>query len=207
MAIAMNGSSGNRRQQWWWHDCNGQWRLRCNGRRDSGAITMCGVAIALDGGGGNGETVAIDNGNNSAMDGGMVAQLQWVMVAAMGDSKCHNGRRRQRRNNPDGRQWWRHNGCWDSCAIVMAIAMNSGCRDRRQQWQRHRNEQWQLQRNGQRDGGTIAMRGVAITMDSGSGDGRWLRDESEMGDCNGAGTIAMGNGGSSAMDGRMMVRL
>ncbi len=47
------------------------------------------VAAAI---GNGGERVAIDNGCNSAMDGGMMAQLQWALVAAMDDSRCHNGR-------------------------------------------------------------------------------------------------------------------
>jgi hypothetical protein len=61
--------------------------------------------------------------------------------------------------------------------------------------------------NGRRDGGTIAMCGIAITMDDGGGDGQRWRDSSMMGDCDGAGTIAMGNGGSIAMDSGMTVQL
>ncbi len=48
------------------------------------------------------------------------------------------------------------------------------------------------------------MCGIAITMDGGGGDGRRRREGSAMGDCDGADTIAMGGGGSGAMDGGMM---
>jgi hypothetical protein len=44
-------------------------------------------------------------------------------------------------------------------------------------------------------------------MDSGGSDGGWRRDGSKMGDCIGAGTITMGDGGSGAMDGGMTVQL
>ncbi len=140
---------------------------------------------------------------SSAMDGGMVAQLQWAMVAAMGDSGCHDGGRQQRRHDCDGRQRLRCNGRWNSGAIVMAIAMNSGGGNRRQQWWRHRDGGWWLRRNGWCDGGTIAMCSVAIAMDGGGGNGQRRRDGSTMGDCDGAGTIAMVDGGSGAMAGGM----
>jgi hypothetical protein len=146
------------------HDCTGQQRLRCNGQRDSGAITMCGITIAMDAGGGDG-------------------------------------------HDCNGRQWWQRNGQWDNGAIVMASAMNSGGGNRRQQWRWHRNGQWWLWRNGRRDSGAIVMCGIAIAMDGGGGDGQSRRDGSAMGDCNGARTIMMGDSGSGAMDGGMMVRL
>jgi hypothetical protein len=86
------------------------------------------VAVAM---GGSVETVVIDNGGNSAMDGRMAAQLQWAMVVAMRDSGCHDGRQQQRQHDCDRRQWWRRSRQWDSGAIVMETAMNSGGSDRR----------------------------------------------------------------------------
>jgi hypothetical protein len=88
----------------------------------------------------------------------------------------------------------------------MAIAMNSGGSNRRQGRGQHCDGRRWLGCNGQREGGAIAMCGVVIAMDGGSGDGQRRSDGSMMGDCDGAGTIAMGNGGSSAMDRRMTAR-
>jgi hypothetical protein len=44
----------------------------------------------------------------------------------MGDGRCHDGRQRQRRHNPDGRQWWWCNRWQDCSNSAMAIAMNGG---------------------------------------------------------------------------------
>jgi hypothetical protein len=48
------------------------------------------------------------------------------MVTAMGDSRCHNGRQRQRRHGPDGRQRWWCYGWQDGSDSAMAISMNGG---------------------------------------------------------------------------------
>ncbi len=59
---------------------------------------------------------------------------------------------------------------------------------------------------GDNGGRAITMCGVTVAMDSGGGDGRRRRDGSAMGNCEGAGTIAMGNGSSGAMDNGMTVQ-
>ncbi len=74
----------------------------------------------------------------------------------------------------------------------MAIAMNSSGSDRRQQWRWYCDGQRQLRRNGRRDCGAIAMCDVAIVMEGGGSDGRWRRDSSTMGDCDGHGFILCG---------------
>jgi hypothetical protein len=51
------------------------------------------------------------------------------------------------------------------------------------------------------------MCGIVIAMNGSGGDGQQRRDGSTMGDCDGASTIAMGNGGSGAMDGQMTAQL
>jgi hypothetical protein len=50
------GGDGRRQALQWGHDCGGQWQQqwRHNGRQDGGAITMHGIEIAVDGGGGDG---------------------------------------------------------------------------------------------------------------------------------------------------------
>ncbi len=44
----------------------------------------------------------------------------------MGNGRCHNGRQRQLRHNPDGRQWWWCNGWEDGSNSAMTIIMNGG---------------------------------------------------------------------------------
>jgi hypothetical protein len=44
----------------------------------------------------------------------------------MGNGRCHNGRLRQRRLDPDGRRWWWCNGWQDGSDSATAIAMNGG---------------------------------------------------------------------------------
>jgi hypothetical protein len=57
------------------------------------------------------------------MDGRMAAQSRWATEAAMGK---RSGRQRQRRHDPDGRQWWWCNGWQDGIDSAMAITMNGG---------------------------------------------------------------------------------
>jgi len=56
VAMGVGGHRNGRRQQRW-HDRGGrrQWRWRRNGRGDGGVITMRGIEIAVDGGGGDGQ--------------------------------------------------------------------------------------------------------------------------------------------------------
>ncbi len=51
------------------------------------------------------------------------------------------------------------------------------------------------------------MCGVVIMMDGNGGDKQQQRDGSAMGDCNGAGTIAISNCGSGAMNDGMTEQL
>jgi hypothetical protein len=86
-------------------DGNGRWWWQQNGWQDSGTMAMCGIPIAMDSGGGdgqlqrdgnlmgedNGHVIAMGNGGGGAMDGGTVGQLQWQWVAA--ERGQRNGRR------------------------------------------------------------------------------------------------------------------
>ncbi len=91
-------------------------------------------------------------------------------------------------------------GAINSGTIVMAVAMNGSCGNgRRQWWRQDRNGQQPRQQNGSQDGGTMAMWGVVMPMDSGGGDGLWRGDGNLTGDGN-CNLIAMGDGGSGAMD-------
>ena len=71
-----NANGGNGRRQWQWHDCDGQ--QQCNGQWDGSMITMCSIAIAMDGGCANGQWWCGSNGrwlkdNNVMGDGNLAA--------------------------------------------------------------------------------------------------------------------------------------
>jgi hypothetical protein len=61
----------------------------------------------------NGSTITMGDSRKCTIDGGMAGQLQWVMMVAMGDGRCHNGRQGQWWHDPNGRQWWWCNGWQD----------------------------------------------------------------------------------------------
>jgi hypothetical protein len=173
---------------------------------DGGAIAMCSIAIAMDGGGNNGRQQRYVNTVGDGNSGGKIAMGAIVMcsIAIAMDS-----------GGGDGQRWKDSKAVGDkdgggTIQWTMAAAMGNGgemAMRWEQRWWRNYDEQRGWLHKGWRDSGTIAMvmgdderwqrngsgrrnRDVwhCNAMDSGGGNWRWQRDGNAMGDSNGGGT-------------------